>query len=72
MPTAVQYLRESDPNLQVLGAAYIQHECYNNNDAKQEVAQCRTSAKTPRLAVPTWFLSEILSALLTFHTTGVV
>ena len=39
MPTAVQYLRESDPNLQVLGAAYIQHECYNNNDAKQEVAQ---------------------------------
>lgn len=37
MPTAVEYLRGSDPNLQVLGAAYIQHECYNNNDAKQEV-----------------------------------
>ncbi|XP_056137565.1 plakophilin-3a [Lampris incognitus] len=37
MPTAVQYLRESDPNMQVLGAAYIQHECYNNSDAKHEV-----------------------------------
>ncbi|CAL8294560.1 unnamed protein product [Boreogadus saida] len=41
MPTAVQYLMESDPNLQVLGAAYIQHECYNNNEAKQEVRRCK-------------------------------
>ncbi|KAM7414734.1 hypothetical protein PAMA_019507 [Pampus argenteus] len=37
MATAVQYLRESDANLQVLGAAYIQHECYNDSDAKNEV-----------------------------------
>lgn len=37
MPTAVQYLREPDPELQVLGAAYIQHECYNDSDAKNEV-----------------------------------
>ncbi|KAM4619406.1 plakophilin-3a isoform 2-T2 [Polymixia lowei] len=37
MPTAVQYLKDPDPNMQVLGAAYIQHECYNNNDAKHEV-----------------------------------
>lgn len=40
MPTAVQYLKEPDANLQVLGAAYIQHECYNNNDAKYEVHWC--------------------------------
>ncbi|KAM3870561.1 plakophilin-3a [Diretmus argenteus] len=41
MPTAVLYLRESDPNMQVLGAAYIQHECYNNSDAKNEVRRCK-------------------------------
>lgn len=34
---AIQYLREPDPDLQVLGAAYIQHECYNDSDAKNEV-----------------------------------
>lgn len=39
MPTAVMYLRESDPNMQVLGAAYIQHECYNNSEAKDEVLE---------------------------------
>lgn len=39
MATAVQNLRESDPELQVLGAAYIQHECYNDSDAKIEVLQ---------------------------------
>lgn len=37
MATAVEHLRDSDPNLQVLGAAYIQHECYNDSDAKVEV-----------------------------------
>lgn len=37
MATAVQHLREPDPELQVLGAAYIQHECYNDSDAKVEV-----------------------------------
>ncbi|CAL8356618.1 unnamed protein product [Lota lota] len=49
MPTAVQYLRESDPNLQVLGAAYIQHECYNNNDAKQEVRRFKGVAELVKL-----------------------
>ncbi|XP_077565551.1 plakophilin-3-like isoform X2 [Stigmatopora nigra] len=39
MARAVQYLREPDAALQVLGAAYIQHECYNNSDAKNEVRQ---------------------------------
>uniref|UniRef100_A0A8D3CM82 Plakophilin 3 n=1 Tax=Scophthalmus maximus TaxID=52904 RepID=A0A8D3CM82_SCOMX len=37
MPAAVQHLREPDHDLQVLGAAYIQHECYNDNEAKNEV-----------------------------------
>ncbi|XP_070762770.1 plakophilin-3a [Enoplosus armatus] len=41
MPAAVQHLRESDPELQVLGAAYIQHECYNDNDAKVEVRRLK-------------------------------
>ncbi|XP_026234245.1 plakophilin-3 [Anabas testudineus] len=37
MPTAVRYLSESDTALQVLGAAYIQHQCYHSNDAKNQV-----------------------------------
>ncbi|XP_053173798.1 plakophilin-3-like [Scomber japonicus] len=37
MPTAVRYLSESDTALQVLGAAYIQHQCYHSNDAKKQV-----------------------------------
>ncbi|KAM9815226.1 plakophilin-3-like isoform X1 [Syngnathus typhle] len=41
MARAVQYLREPDPDLQVLGAAYIQHECYNDSDAKNEVRQSK-------------------------------
>ncbi|XP_042609612.1 plakophilin-3a [Cyprinus carpio] len=41
MPTAINYLDESDQNLQMLGAAYIQHECYHNNDAKKQVNQLK-------------------------------
>ncbi|KAG7468368.1 hypothetical protein MATL_G00142200 [Megalops atlanticus] len=37
MPTAVSYLSMDDTELQVQGAAYIQHECYHNNDAKKQV-----------------------------------
>lgn len=37
MATAVQHLSEPDPELQVLGAAYIQHECYSDSDAKVAV-----------------------------------
>ncbi|MED6278555.1 hypothetical protein CHARACLAT_025183, partial [Characodon lateralis] len=37
MPTAVRYLSESNTSLQVLGAAYIQHQCYHSNDAKNQV-----------------------------------
>lgn len=28
----------SDPNLQVLGAAYIQHRCYSDAAAKKQVS----------------------------------
>ncbi|XP_053716662.1 plakophilin-3-like isoform X3 [Synchiropus splendidus] len=37
MPTAVRYLSEHDTALQALGAAYIQHQCYHSNDAKNQV-----------------------------------
>ncbi|KAF7655683.1 hypothetical protein LDENG_00052470 [Lucifuga dentata] len=37
MATAVKYLSESDSAMQVLGAAYIQHQCYHSNDAKNQV-----------------------------------
>lgn len=37
MSSAVQNLKEPDPELQVLGAAFIQHECYSDGDAKNEV-----------------------------------
>ncbi|CAF93242.1 unnamed protein product, partial [Tetraodon nigroviridis] len=37
MVTAVRYLSESDPALQILGAAYIQHQCYHSNHAKKQV-----------------------------------
>ncbi|XP_051548779.1 plakophilin-3-like [Myxocyprinus asiaticus] len=41
MSAAISYLDQPDPNLQVLGAAYIQHECYHNNDAKKQVNQLK-------------------------------
>ncbi|XP_063800811.1 plakophilin-3 isoform X2 [Pseudophryne corroboree] len=46
MPTAVKYLMASDPNLQVLGAAYIQHRCYSDAEAKK---QARTYQAIPKL-----------------------
>nr|XP_055157134.1 plakophilin-3 isoform X2 [Nyctereutes procyonoides] len=36
LPSAVKYLMASDPNLQVLGAAYIQHKCYSDAAAKKQ------------------------------------
>ncbi|XP_067351041.1 plakophilin-3-like isoform X2 [Channa argus] len=41
MATAVRYLSEADPAMQVLGAAYIQHQCYHSNDAKNQVRALR-------------------------------
>ncbi|TFJ98984.1 Plakophilin-3 [Platysternon megacephalum] len=46
LPSAVKYLMASDPNLQVLGAAYIQHKCYSDNDAKK---QARSLQAVPKL-----------------------
>ncbi|KAJ7995017.1 hypothetical protein DPEC_G00255540 [Dallia pectoralis] len=37
MPTAVRNLLMPDTAIQVLGAAYIQHQCYHSRDAKNEV-----------------------------------
>ncbi|XP_061611036.1 plakophilin-3-like isoform X1 [Phyllopteryx taeniolatus] len=37
MHTAVRYLSEPDAALQILGAAYIQHQCYHSNDSKNQV-----------------------------------
>ncbi|XP_048825342.1 plakophilin-3-like isoform X2 [Brienomyrus brachyistius] len=39
MNTAVNYLNLQDPEMQVPGAAYIQHECYHNREAKEQVRQ---------------------------------
>ncbi|KAM9808393.1 plakophilin-3-like [Neosynchiropus ocellatus] len=49
MATAVQHLRDIDPELQVLGAAYIQHECYNDSDAKNEVRRYKGIGDLVRL-----------------------
>ena len=38
LPSAVKYLIASDPNLQVLGAAYLQHKCYSDGNAKKQVS----------------------------------
>ncbi|KAM4617634.1 plakophilin-3 isoform 2-T3 [Discoglossus pictus] len=46
MSSAVKYLMASDPNLQVLGAAYIQHRCYSDTEAK---AQARGYQAIPKL-----------------------
>ncbi|XP_061669715.1 plakophilin-3-like [Syngnathoides biaculeatus] len=37
MHTAVRYLSEPDAALQILGAAYIQHQCYHSSDSKKQV-----------------------------------
>ncbi|XP_073327511.1 plakophilin-3a [Pagrus major] len=49
MPGAVQNLREPDAEMQVLGAAYIQHECYNDNDAKNEVRRLKGISELVKL-----------------------
>ncbi|XP_053497736.1 plakophilin-3a isoform X2 [Ictalurus furcatus] len=41
MTTALNYLESSDKDQQALGAAYIQHECYHNKDAKKQVNQLK-------------------------------
>ncbi|KAG9352680.1 hypothetical protein JZ751_021094 [Albula glossodonta] len=41
MSTAIHYLSTEDTDLQVQGAAYVQHECYHNNDSKNMVRQMK-------------------------------
>uniref|UniRef100_A0A2K6TRX8 Plakophilin 3 n=1 Tax=Saimiri boliviensis boliviensis TaxID=39432 RepID=A0A2K6TRX8_SAIBB len=48
LPSAVKYLMASDPNLQVLGAAYIQHRCYSDAAHCPQV-QARSLQAVPRL-----------------------
>ncbi|XP_067356087.1 plakophilin-3a isoform X2 [Channa argus] len=49
MASAVQNLRDPDYDVQVLGAAYIQHECYNDNNAKNEVRRLKGIAELVKL-----------------------
>ncbi|XP_029438089.1 plakophilin-3 isoform X2 [Rhinatrema bivittatum] len=49
MPSAVKYLMASDANLQVLGAAYIQHKCYSDNDAKKQARSLQAIPKLVKL-----------------------
>ncbi|XP_038147218.1 plakophilin-3-like isoform X2 [Cyprinodon tularosa] len=37
--TAIEYLRTDDPSLQTMGAAFVQHMCYNEKEAKDQVRQ---------------------------------
>ncbi|XP_027029144.1 plakophilin-3a isoform X2 [Tachysurus fulvidraco] len=41
MPTAVRYINSTDKEEQILGAAYIQHECYSSTEAKKLVNQLK-------------------------------
>ncbi|KAK2834448.1 hypothetical protein Q7C36_015149 [Tachysurus vachellii] len=41
MPTAVKYINSTDKEEQILGAAYIQHECYSSKEAKKLVNQLK-------------------------------
>ncbi|XP_056657013.1 plakophilin-3 [Monodelphis domestica] len=49
LPSAVKYLMASDPNLQVLGAAYIQHKCYSDAAAKKQARSLQAVPKLVRL-----------------------
>uniref|UniRef100_A0A8C3FZ53 Plakophilin-3 n=1 Tax=Chrysemys picta bellii TaxID=8478 RepID=A0A8C3FZ53_CHRPI len=49
LPSAVKYLMASDPNLQVLGAAYIQHKCYSDSDAKKQARSLQAMPKLVKL-----------------------
>ncbi|KAM5138510.1 plakophilin-3 isoform 2-T2 [Mantella aurantiaca] len=49
MPSAVKYLMASDANLQVLGAAYIQHRCYSDSEAKKQARSLQAIPKLVKL-----------------------
>ncbi|XP_072495669.1 plakophilin-3 isoform X2 [Notamacropus eugenii] len=49
LPSAVKYLMAADPNLQVLGAAYIQHKCYSDAAAKKQARSLQAMPKLVKL-----------------------
>ncbi|NWV03657.1 PKP3 protein, partial [Ptilonorhynchus violaceus] len=49
LPSAVKYLIASDPNLQVLGAAYLQHKCYSDSGAKKQARSLQAMPKLVKL-----------------------
>ncbi|XP_054246319.1 plakophilin-3 [Indicator indicator] len=49
LPFAVKYLIASDPNLQVLGAAYLQHKCYSDSNAKKQARSLQAMPKLVKL-----------------------
>ncbi|PIO12824.1 hypothetical protein AB205_0101100 [Aquarana catesbeiana] len=49
MPSAVKYLMATDANLQVLGAAYIQHRCYSDSEAKKQARSLQAIPKLVKL-----------------------
>lgn len=55
LPSAVKYLIASDPNLQVLGAAYLQHKCYSDSNAKKQVSAEELKEKGLSPAPPLWW-----------------
>lgn len=46
IPKAVQYLSSQDEKYQAIGAYYIQHTCFQDESAKQQVPGC-TPAPRP-------------------------
>ncbi|NWU71553.1 PKP3 protein, partial [Pterocles burchelli] len=49
LPSAVKYLIATDPNLQVLGAAYLQHKCYSDGNAKKQARSLQAMPKLVKL-----------------------
>lgn len=69
MATAVRYLSESDTALQILGAAYIQHQCYHSNDAKKQVTAAGMFVILLFYVMfPSFTVFIFLSAYLIVHT----
>lgn len=60
----------SDPNLQVLGAAYIQHRCYSDAAAKKQVTNpksCCLLMTVPLAPMPPTTILTSSLALLANH-----
>ncbi|KTF78767.1 hypothetical protein cypCar_00022542 [Cyprinus carpio] len=59
MTTAISYISSSDVAMQMLGAAYIQHQCYHSNEAKTMVRSLKgISALVQLFSSILWNLSS--------------